>query len=263
MVLEKDGDKWKVVKPVAAPANSANVKSMLDNLKELKVKDVIDPGKTFYPTYDLEEGKAVELLAWKGVDKAVDLMFGKSGTRGQMTRVVSKDGVFVSSGYASYLYARDVKDWRDRDILKFEDANVVQVAIENSHGKFSFSKNDDKWSGTFKGQPIPNFEPERVKDLLRAYKSLTAEDFADDKSAADAGFDKPEATIALTLKDNAGTPKIIVGKVSAGTSHYAMKDGTPGIFIMGSWTCDFATADEPKFQKAEAAKDGGAPAKKK
>src|SRR5262249_14481703 len=141
--------------------------------------------------------------------------------------------------------------------LKFEDANVISAEIDNSHGKFSFSKNDDKWSGTYKGKSISSFDPEKVKDMLRAFKALNADDFADDKSSADTGLDKPEATLSFTLKDNGGTLKLHVGKVSTGTNRYAKKDGGANIFTMSSWTADWATAEESKFQKVEA-KDGGA-----
>ena len=256
VVLEKTGDTWKLVKPLAFAANQQNVKSLIDNLKEIKVKDAIDTGKGYYAQYDLEGDKPVHLQVWKGADKAIDAYFGKSGSRGQMTRVEGKDGVWVSSGYSSYLYTREVKDWRDRDILKFEDANVVSVALENKNGKFSFSKNGEEWSATHKGKKIDRFDPEKVKDLLRAYKSLTAEDFADDKTAADTGLDKPEATVGFTLKDNAGSPKVMVGKISTGTSHYAQREGMPTIFTLSSWTSDWATAEASKFQKPG---DAGAP----
>jgi Domain of unknown function (DUF4340) len=258
VVLEKDGDAWKVTKPVAAPANQSNVKSLLDNLKDLKVKDSIDPGTSQYATYELEDDKAVRVQAWKASDKAVDLLFGKSGSRGQMTRVGDKDGVYVTGGYSGYMYTRDVKDWRDRDLLKFEDGNVVSVTIDNTHGKFSFSKNDDKWSGSFKGKGIDNFDAEKVKDMLRAYKGLSADDFGDDKSPAETGLDKPESTVTFTLKDGAGTVKLLVGKVSSGTSHYAKKDGSPTVFTVASFSADWATAEESKFQKTEAKADAGA-----
>ncbi len=93
VTLEKDGDSWKVTQPLAAAANQANVKSLLDNLKELKIKDVIGTDKGLYGPNDLDDDKAVHVQAWKGADKAADLFFGKSGSRGQMTRVGDKDGV--------------------------------------------------------------------------------------------------------------------------------------------------------------------------
>ena len=256
VVLEKQGDAWKVVKPVNYAANQAHVKALIDNLKELRLKDSIDTGKTQYAAFDLEDEKAVRVQLFKDTTKAFDLYFGKSGTRGQMTRLTDKDGVYVTSGYSSYLYTREVKDWRDRDIVKFEDGNVISATINNENGNFSFSKNDDKWNGTFKGKAIPNLEVEKVKDMLRSFKSLTADDFGDGKTATETGLDKP-AIVSVTLKDEGGTIKILVGKTSTGTSRYAQKDGNPTIFTVNSFAGDWATAALSKFQKPEAGKDGG------
>src|SRR5262249_32805774 len=117
VVLEKQGDTWKLTKPVVYAANQQNVKSLLDNLKELKLKDTIDSGKNQYATYELDDDKSVHLQVFKEATKSLDLFFGKSGTRGQMTRLSDKDGIYVASGYSSYLYTREIKDWRDRDIM--------------------------------------------------------------------------------------------------------------------------------------------------
>jgi hypothetical protein len=256
VVLEKQGDAWKVTKPVNYPANQAHVKALIDNLKELRLKDSIDTGKTQYAAFDLEDEKAVRVQLYKDTTKAFDLYFGKSGTRGQMTRLTDKDGVYVTSGYSSYLYTREVKDWRDRDIVKFEDGNVISASINNENGNFSFSKNDDKWTGTFKGKPIPNLEVEKVKDMLRSFKALTADDFGDGKTPAETGLDKP-STVTFSLKDDGGVIKILVGKTSTGTSRYAQKDGNPTIFTVSSFAGDWATAALSKFQKPEAGKDAG------
>lgn len=256
VVLEKQGDAWKLTKPVNYAANAANVKSLLDNLKEIRLKDSIDTGKTQYAAFDLEDEKAVHVQLFKDTAKAFDLYFGKSGSRGQMTRLTDKDGVYVTSGYSSYLYTREVKDWRDRDIVKFEDGNVISATITNENGNFSFSKSDDKWTGTFKGKPVPNLEVEKVKDMLRSFKTLTAEDFGDGKSLVETGLAKP-STVVFTLKDDGGTIKILVGNTSTGTSRYALKEGTPTIFVVNSFAGDWATAALSKFQKPEAGKDGG------
>jgi hypothetical protein len=261
VVLEKQGDSWKVTKPLDYPANQQNVKTLLDNVKEIRLKDSIDTGKSQYATYDLEEDKAVHVQVYKDTSKAVDLYFGKSGTRGQMTRIADKDGVYVASGYSNYLYTRELKDWRDRDIMKFEDANVVSVSLDNANGDFGFSKgSDDKWSGTFKGKPITGLDPEKVKDMVRAYKALSAEDFGEpDKGPADTGLDKP-ATLVFKLKDEGGTLKVNVGKEISGKGRYAVKDGNPTVYILSPFVSDWAVAAESKFQKPEAAKDAGAPA---
>ena len=263
VVLEKKGDAWEVVAPVAAKANAANVRSLLDNLKDLKLKEVIDRGTGSYDNYELSDAKAVHVQAWKGGDKTTDLYFGKSGSRGQMARVGGKDGVYIAEKYSSYLYTREVKNWRETGILKFEDANAIQVDVTNKNGLFSFSKNGEKWSGSKTprdkdgklqkkaDKEWKGFEEGKVKDLLRAFKGLSAEDFAEDK--ADTGLDKAEdngGVVHIKLKDNAGEIPVKVGKTAKGTSRYAIKEGGDGtVYTVSSWSADWATAPQSKFEK--------------
>jgi hypothetical protein len=251
------GDSWRLTKPVQFAANPANVKSMLDNMKMIEVKELMDPGKSRYAEFDLEDDKAVHVQAFKGTEKVMDLIFGKSGSRGQMFRVPDRDGVFIAKNYAAYQYQREVKDWRNRELLKFEDGNVISITIDGPQGTLSFSKSADKWTATLKGKPLSDFDPEKVKSMLSTYKSLSAEDFADGKTAEETGLDKPEATVTITLKDNGGTLKLSVGKISSGTSHYVRKDDDPQIYTLSSWGAEWATKGESKFQKTEA-KDAGA-----
>ena len=248
-----------------AKANTSNVKSLIDNLEEIKVKEVIDRKGGSYDQYDLGDDKAVHLVAYKGADKAEDLYFGKSGSRGQIMRLAGTPGVYTAEKYSSYLYTRDVKGWRDGAILKFEDANAIQVEVTNKNGLFSFSKNGDKWSGSFTKRDKDGkldkpekewkkFDEGKVKDLLRAYKNLTADDYGEAKDKAASGLDQPEengGVVHIKLKDNAGDLVVKVGKVSKGTSRWAMKEGGDTLYAITSWSADWATADAAKFEKSD------------
>jgi hypothetical protein len=274
VTLEKKGDDWELTAPLAAKANAANVKSLLDNLKEVKLKEQIDRAASGYDQYDVSDDKATHVVAYKGAEKVTDLYFGKSGSRGQMVRIGGKDGVWTVSSkagesYSSYLYTRDVKGWRDGTILKFEDANAIQVDVTNKNGKFSFSKNGDKWSASLykrdkegkidkPEKEWKKFDEGKVKDLLRAYKALSAEDYGEDKDKGASGLDKPEdngGVVHVVLKDNAGDFTVKVGKVSKGTSRWAMKDGNPILYQLSSWSADWATGDAAKFEKSDDKKD--------
>ncbi len=251
VVLEKREDKWVLTKPVQAPANQANVKSAIDNLKELKAKEVIvaAPSEDARKDYEFVDGKRTHIMAWKGGDKKVDLTFGKSGARGQLVMVEGKEPIYAATGYSSYVYARETKGWRDTEIFKFDDANATQLTIENKNGVFSFTKGD-KWAGTVKGKAIDRFDEEKVKDALRAFKNLNADDFGDGKTPAETGIDKPEAKVTIQLKDNAGTYVLRVGNTSSGTSRYAMKDGSDTMFTISQYAADWALAEPSKFQKS-------------
>ena len=124
----------------------------------------------------------MHVVAWRGTDKKLDELFGKSGTAGQLTVISDKpNAVWAVKGYSSYLYAKEPKDFRDKEVLKFDDANASQVTIVNAHGTLSFTKGD-KWVGTLEKNPIASFSEDKVKDMLRAYKALNADDFGDGKS---------------------------------------------------------------------------------
>jgi hypothetical protein len=259
VILEKQADKWMVTKPVKALANQTSVKSLLDNMKELKAKEVIastaDDG--LKKDYSLDSAHAVHLVTYKGAEKKADDWFGKSGTRGEMMMVEGKPQVYGATGYSSYLYNKSASEWRDKEIFKFDDANATSVTVENKNGKFSFTKGD-KWAGTNGGKPIDRFDEDKLKDLLRAFKALNADDFADEKkTTADTGLDKPDGVVSVTLKDNAGKYTLNVGKTSTGNARYAMKDGDATVFIVGQSPGDWANADEKRFQKPLPG-DGGA-----
>src|SRR5882724_7423152 len=55
--LTKSGEDWKLTKPVEASANQPNVKSLLDNLKTLKVTELIDASKASYGKFGLSDDK--------------------------------------------------------------------------------------------------------------------------------------------------------------------------------------------------------------
>ncbi len=258
--LVKKGDEWRLAQPVDAAANQSNVKSMLDNLKTLKVSELIDPGKNSYDQYKVSDGKGLHAVFTKGGATVFDAWFGENGGRGQMARLAGKDGVYAIKGYSSYLYDREVKGWRDTTIFKFEDTAVNAVTIDNEHGSFDFTKSGDKWTAKFKepkgaaAKDLEKFDDSKLKDMLRAYKGLNADGFADKtKTPADLGLDKPAATVVITLNDGAKR-EVKVGATAEGSSRWVQASGVNDLVSISSWAADWALAEPKKFQKADEAK---------
>ncbi|HEY3816588.1 MAG TPA: DUF4340 domain-containing protein [Polyangiaceae bacterium] len=256
------GGVWRITKPMTAPANQQTVKDLVANLKELKVDSQINLKLDDEVRKDkqLDATHGVHVTAWKGGDKKVDETFGKSGQAGELVVLASQpEKVWAAKGYSSYLYTKEPKDYRDKEILKFDDGNAAQVTIVNTHGTLSFTKGD-KWVGTFDKNPIANFSEDKVKDMLRAYKALNADDFGDGKSAADTGLDKPDATVSIVLKDGAGKYELLVGKTGTGADHYAKRSDSDTIFQIASGAAEWATSDGSKYAAspdAGAASDAG------
>ncbi len=271
VVLEKKDGKWRLTKPIAAAASASGVESILTNLEKIELGTVISQNadaKTF-EKYELDDKNATHVQVFAGGDKAFDVYFGKSGTRGQTARLDGDANVYAAKGYSSYLYGKETKNWRDTDVVKFEDANVVAVEIENKKGKLSFTKNGDKWGGAYyardekkgglaeKASKWERFDEAKVKDMLTSFKNLKATDFAKDKD--DTGIDKAVdegGVVRVKFKDGNGDFTVKIGKKQEGTNRFLQKEGGEGtIYVISSWTADWATADMEKFSKPEEKKD--------
>jgi Domain of unknown function (DUF4340) len=257
---------WVLTKPVKAEANQQAANDLVANLKDIKADSRVNLKLDDDVRKDkqLDTAHAVHVVAWKGGDKKIDESFGKSGQAGQLVVVTDKpDTVWAAKGYSAYLYSKEAKDFRKKEILHFEDADATHVTVTNAHGTLAFAKDSDKWTGTLNGKPIAHFDGEKVKDMLRALKALNAEDFGDGKSLADTGLEKPEATVTVHLKDDAKAAELLVGGVATGTNRWVKRGDDDTIYTITSYASDWATSDTAKFQ---AAADAGAPpaaAKKK
>jgi len=250
---------WVLTKPVKATANQQAVNDVVANLKEINVQSKINLKLDDEVRKDkqLDAAHGIHVVAWKGGDKKVDEVFGKSGAAGELMVVTDKpDAVWAAKGYSAYLYTKDAKDFRKKDILHFDDANATDVKITNAHGALAFTKGDSKWAGTLNGKPIARFDEDKVKDLLRAYKALNADDFGDGKSLSDTGLDKPEATVVLHVKGETQDAQLLIGGVSTGTNRWAKRADDDAIYQVTSFVSDWALGDAAKYQ---AAADAGAP----
>jgi hypothetical protein len=196
-----------------------------------------------------------------------------------MTRIAGKEGVFAVKGYSSFLYGREVKDWRERALFKFDDKKVKSVEVTNENGKFVFTKqagkaaatdggtaDEAKWTAKFAKAKTPmatalkEFEEQKIKDAVNAFKNLSADGFGTDKKPADVSLDEPLATITFELEDGA-KKTLHFGANAEGTSRWAKVEGEDEIVSVGSWAADWAFAEPKKYQKGDDKDEnkGGAP----
>jgi len=256
VVMVKKGDDWSLEKPVDAKANATSVQSMLDALKRMEVKELIDSSKDSYDKYKVTDAKALHAVFYKGKDIVLDAFFGEDGSRGQMTRINGKDGVFAVKGYSSYVFSKPSKDWRDKTVFKFEEKDVQKVSLENENGFFDFEKSGDDWKAKFgktkeAEKDIDKLDKTKVDSLVRAYKGLSASDFGDGKQPSDVGLDKPKETLTFAMKDGTATDVITFGNTAEGSNRWAKRNGSDVLFTVSSWAGDWAVANVDKFQKTD------------
>lgn len=266
VTLELKDKVWGLTKPLVAKANQESLERLLKSFDKLEVDAVISdaPDDATVKRYELDDAKATHVQAFAGDKQVLDAIFGKGGGRGQMMRLEGKGPIYAVKGYSTYDVVHDLKGWRDTDIVKFEDGNVISVEVENKKGKLSFTKSNDKWAGVFyarddkgklaaKPATWERFDEAKVKSFLVAYKNLKATDFA--KKDADTGLGDPVehgGIVRIKLKDDTASYELKVGKTQEGTNRYIVKEGGDGtVFVISSWAAEWATGDQEKFSKPE------------
>jgi hypothetical protein len=255
--------KWVMTKPLKSEVTQQVVKDLLANLKDIKADSKLNIKLDDATKKDkqLDAAHGLRVVAWKDGTKKVDETFGKSGAVGQLVVVTDKpDAVYAAKGYSSFLYTKEPKDFREKAIFKYDDADVTDATLVNAHGTFVFKKDGDKWTGTHNKHPIEHFDSDKAKDLVRTFKALNADDFGDGKSLADTGLDKPDATLTIHTKADGGkTYELQVGATGTGNDHYAKRSDDEKIVQITSYLADWTTSDVAKFQSST---DGGAPVAK-
>lgn len=277
ITLEKVGSEWEVTSPLRTRASVSKVDALIGNLENLTPTEVVDAGSGSYDSYDLTEAKALHVVAWKASHRVSDLYFGKSDRRGQIARVAGRDGVLAIANqgpkaYSGFLFTRDLRGWREPSIFQFKPEDVRGVTITNKNGWFSFSRGAGHWVGTFTrrgrdgglGTPEeswPGFDESKVEDLLRMYKSLSADDFGEEKDRADAGLDQAEETggvIDIQFDGDRRDAVLRVGRLTGSTTRWAIKDsrwalkvgGDGTLYALSPYTAGWALADATRFERA-------------
>jgi hypothetical protein len=257
IVLKKTGDEsWSLEEPTQAKANASNVKSLIDNLPKLSLSEAIAEGNSEYERWGVSDAKALHANFFQGDSSVFEVFFGDSGSRGQMTRIAGRDGVYAIQGFSKWLYERDAKGWRDKSMLKFDEKEAVKVTVENEHGAFVFEKSGESWSGAHgetvaAAKPLDKFQPSKVDDLLRAYKALSAMDFGDNEQPGDVGLAEGAASVKIELKGGKALHELRVGSTAEGSNRWAKTNASDQVYAISSWSADWATAEPSKFQTSD------------
>lgn len=110
VVLKKQGAEWVVVKPVQGAASETNIKTLLDNLRELRLESEMKPTPLERAEKGLDAGHLLRVVV-SGGGETLDVAFAKGGSL-QTPAILRGDlRVFSVSGLSAYLYEREPERW--------------------------------------------------------------------------------------------------------------------------------------------------------
>lgn len=206
-VLRKDGEQWKVVKPVEDLAENNAIEGYLFQVLVLKLKMFrsAEEGKdTNYAEFGLDKpSSAIELAAG---DKRQSLAISSKNAFDGSFYVRQGDEVLLGDTGLAQIAERPAANFRSRHLWRFENATVEQVHVELGKDKFSFTRDKDKWTVPDKADfPLDAAKVsawvEKVQDTLPS--EFVKEERTDEDLRAYLLL-KPAAVIRLGYKDKDG-----------------------------------------------------------
>ena len=157
----------------------------------------------------------------------------------------------AAKGFSCYLYTQEPKDWRDKEIFKFDDAQRDVRSPSRTRTGRSRSRRATSGPARSTRSPFPASTRTRSRTPSRSTRPSTPTTSATASRRPTPGLDAPQATVTRPLKDNAGKYTLQVGKTATGTSHSLGEgrrrrdDRHRELERLGDW----ALADAAKFAR--------------
>ena len=220
--LERAGDEgWKLVAPLAAPADRFAADGVASTLAELAPEATFDTPEPL-ANYGLEDEPVVRFRAG---DKDYALRLGKTAPVGGNLYATDAEGkkVFALASWRKNALVKTVKQLRDGRVLDFDRAQVKGITLASGDGRVVLARVEGGWRIA---EPVDaKADADAVDGLLSDLTYLRADEFVDAPgSDAELGLEAPWLTAELTLES--GDPAAL--QVGAPRAERRVVRGTAG-----------------------------------
>jgi hypothetical protein len=198
--LENIGGKWYVTKAEPAewryPADETTVKNLLGSIQKLKITSMVSSNPDRQHLFQVDSTGTLLSFADRG-GNSISFYVGKMGPSFSETyvRPANSNDVFLAEGLTSWEVNKEMKEWRDKVIVKVERDSVRRLTFRYQKSQFTLIK-DSVWSIQ---PPVKTSKIDEtiVTSLLGSLESLKAAEFVDSTIK----LPPPQLTLDLTMPE--------------------------------------------------------------
>jgi hypothetical protein len=222
VVLQKKGVEWFVESPVSYKADQSNVATLIHSSKALHVSNVVSNKPDKYSVFQVDSTGTLVKMYQNGAEKA-SFILGKSGSSYAelYARRTSSTEVALVNGASSYVFARPVKDWRDRTLLSVSRDQIKEIRYQYGDTTFVLAFKDSAWT-----IGKDSTQDGVVTTLLSSLSNIVADDFVDTLAKP---ASRPAAQISF-----AGT-QLTFFYVKGSEKYFVQSSASPQWFELQSW----------------------------
>ncbi|EID86098.1 hypothetical protein MSI_00540 [Treponema sp. JC4] len=250
ILLAKSGDEW-VVGDSKYPANSANVDSVVNAVKSVKVLDRVGSASSEASKirYDLTDSKKVTVTAFAGDKELRKITVGKASSTGSQGYIMidGSNDVYLASGNLNSIFGKSISDLRSNSVWTLEKNMIGSVSIKKADGtEWKVSREGQAENMTWKidghGIVTGEVDGQKAESWFGEFATLTASSWEEDSAS-------PAGTYLLTCEVEAGGKTVALDLFQTKEE----KDDQPAEYSASStetpYTFDLASYSARKFLK--------------
>ncbi|HSK10712.1 MAG TPA: DUF4340 domain-containing protein [Vicinamibacterales bacterium] len=236
-LVRKAGGAWRVVEPVDAKADEAEVTEIASSLASLENVRVVEEAPSDLEQFGLSSPGLEVGFRVEGDETWRHLRVGdKTATQGELYASRGGKQVFLIPAYLETSFAKGTFDLRDKSILTFERGKVDRMAVEGAGSRIVLAKTGSTWTLT---SPVQAPADEgAVEGLIGRLETARMNSIAaqEAEAARKFGLDKPTRTVTLGMGSSQAS--LLVGSKADEAAYYARDLSRPLVFVIDASLVD-------------------------
>jgi hypothetical protein len=240
-VLARKAETWTMASKNNQPANSGEVKRLLDLLQAEQVTKFVEDVASDLPKYGLDKPQLQLTFSSYASENTAETTAGEHPFATIAFGKVDGDNVYARLGDEPFIVAvrrtlldnifTDPLQWQELAIFRFKPEEVHKLSVTTDREYALVRDAKQEWTWVKGNEPINQVS---VQSLLNTLTVLRAVRWAGATQPAH-GFEKPQITITFTTSpDDKKVHKIVVGGAAGEGMWFARADERDGTFVLSN-----------------------------
>lgn len=240
-VLARKEESWTIASRNNQPANSGEVKRLLDLLQNEQVTKFVEDVASDLPKYGLDKPQLQLIFSSFASENTAETTAGEHPFATIAFGKADGDNIYARLGDEPFIVAvrrafldnifTDPLQWQELAIFRFKPEEVHKLTVVTDRESALLRNANKEWTWVKGNEPINQVN---VQSLLNTLTVLRAVRWAGPTTPAHA-FDKPQITITFTTSpDDKKVNKLVVGGPAGDGMWFARTDEREGTFVMSN-----------------------------
>jgi uncharacterized protein DUF4340 len=238
-VLARKDENWTIASRNNAPANSSEVRRLIDALQSEQVTRFVEEVASNLPKYGLDKPQMTVTFSSFASENTAETKAGEQPFASVAFGKVEGDNVYARVGDEPFVVAvrrtlldqiwTDPLQWQDSSIFSFKPEQIHRLSVGTDKELIRGANNQWNW---VKGSGPIN--QTNANSIASALANLSAAHWAG-AALPGHGLDKPQLVVTFTTSpDDKATHKLIVGSTAPNGAWFARVDEREGAFTISA-----------------------------